>query len=315
MRRITNAVLGALALAGTLTVGIGAAARPGDRIRAALAARMMRDDGPDQAVPGETLRYGADQAQSLTVWRARGVPGPAPLVVYVHGGGWSRGSKDNATGRWKIEHFPSDGYAFATIDYRLVPGATVEDEAADVAHALKALLDRAAALGIDPGRVVLMGHSAGAQLVALVGTDERYLKGAGLSFGNLAGMVPIDGAAYDVPAQMRDGPAIMQSTYAAAFGTDPARQRALSPTAAAAAHPFAPGHAPHFLLVHVQRPDGVRQAEALEAALKAAGAPVERASFDGTGLIGHMTVNRRLGDPAYPATGAVDRWLKRLLPR
>lgn len=315
MRRITTAVLGALALAGTLTVGIGASARPGDRIRAALAARMVRDDGPDQAAPGETLRYGADQAQSLTVWRARGVRGPAPLILYVHGGGWSRGSKDNATGKWKIDHFPGAGYAFATIDYRLVPGATVEDQAADVAHALKTAVDRASALGIDPGRVVLMGHSAGAQLVALVGTDERYLKGAGLSFGNLAGVVPIDGAAYDVVAQMRDGPAIMQSTYAAAFGSDPARQRALSPTLAAAAHPFAQGPAPRFLLIHVQRPDGVRQAEALETALKAAGAPVERAGFDGSGLKGHMTINRRLGDPAYPATGAVDQWLQRLFSR
>ncbi|WP_295630496.1 alpha/beta hydrolase [Novosphingobium sp.] len=317
MRRIPIAGLVALALAGALDAS--ASARPGDRIRAALAARMVRDDGPDQIAPGETLRYGADPAQSLSFWHARGVSGPAPLIVYVHGGGWSRGSKDNATGRWKVEHFPGEGYAFATIDYRLVPGATVEDEAADVAHALKALLDRAAALGIDRTRVVLMGHSAGAHLVALVGTDEWYLRAAGLSFGTLAGVIPIDGAAYDVPAQMADGPGIMQQTYRAAFGTDPVRQRALSPTLAARAHPFGsasvPGSAPHFLLLHVQRPDGVRQAEALETALQAAGAPVERAGFEGTGLKGHMTINRKLGDPDYLATGAVDRWLKRLFSR
>ncbi|GAC1404083.1 MAG: hypothetical protein NVSMB69_01510 [Novosphingobium sp.] len=320
MRRTSTTLVALLTLGATLTVGANVAARPGDRIRAALAARMARDDtAPVLATPGETLRDGADPAQSLTVWRARAVsdpvPLPAPLILFVHGGGWSRGSKDNATGRWKAKHFPGEGYAFATIDYRLVPGATVEDEAADVAHALKALIDRAASLGIDPARVVLMGHSAGAHLVALVGTDERYLKGAGLSFGALAGVIPIDGAAYDVPAQMADGPGIMQKTYANAFGTAPARQRALSPTLAARAHPFAGGRAPHFLLLHVQRPDGVRQAEELEAALKSAGAPVERVGFDGSGLMGHMTINRRLGDPDYPATGAVDRWLKRLLSR
>ena len=52
------------------------------------------------------------------------------------------------------------GLAAAAINYRLVPGATVEDEAADVAASLKYLIDHAAALGIDPSRIVLMGHSA-----------------------------------------------------------------------------------------------------------------------------------------------------------
>jgi arylformamidase len=320
MRRTSTTLVALLTLGATLTVGASVAARPGERIRAALAARMARDDtAPVLATPGETLGYGADHAQSLTVWRARAVsdpvPLPAPLILFVHGGGWSRGSKDNATGRWKVEHFPAAGYAFATTDYRLVPGATVEDEAADVAWALKALLDRAAVLGIDRSRVVLMGHSAGAHLVALVGTDERYLRSAGLSFGSIAGVIPIDGAAYDVPAQMADGPGIMQQTYQAAFGTDPARQRALSPTLAAHAHPFASAKAPHFLLLHVQRPDGVRQAESLETALKAAGAPVERAGFEGSGLKGHMTINRQLGDPGYPATSTVDQWLKLLCAR
>ena len=101
-------------------------------------------------------------------------------MVFVHGGGWKRGSKDNASGAWKAPHYTGAGYAYAAINYRLVPGATVEDQAADVAAALRYLIDHAAALGIDPARIVLMGRSAGAHLVALVGTDERYLKGAGL---------------------------------------------------------------------------------------------------------------------------------------
>ncbi|MCX5511635.1 hypothetical protein, partial [Pseudomonas sp. BJa3] len=87
-------------------------------------------------------------------------------------------------------------------------------------------------------------------------------KGAGLSFADIAGVIPIDGAAYDVPAQMKEGPQIMQATYKQAFGTDPARQRALSPTLQAGAP-----NAPQFLLLYVQRADGVRQAKALGAAL------------------------------------------------
>jgi arylformamidase len=277
-----------------------------DRLRERMAERMGAEQGP-KAPGSETIAYGSDPLQVLDIWRAKGAKAPAPLIVYVHGGGWKRGSKDNATGRFKPVHYPEQGYAFASINYRLVPAATVEQQAADVASAVKAVIDRAGALGIDRRRIVLMGHSAGAHLVALVGTDERYLKGAGLSFADVAGIIPNDGAAYDVPAQMKDGPPVMQKTYAQAFGTDPARQKALSPIAHAAAP-----NAPDFLLLYVQRPDGVRQAKDLGSALTAGGSRVEHGSFPGEGLKGHAEINRSLGDPAYAATATVDAWLKRV---
>lgn len=280
-----------------------------DRLRERIAERMGAEEGP-KAPGSETIAYGSDPLQVLDIWRAKGAKGPAPLIVYVHGGGWKRGSKDNATGRFKPVHYPEQGYAFASINYRLVPAATVEQQAADVASAVKALVDRAATLDIDRRRIVLMGHSAGAHLVALVGTDERYLKGAGLSFADIAGVIPNDGAAYDVPAQMTDGPPIMQATYKQAFGTDPARQKALSPTAHAAAP-----NAREFLLLYVQRPDGVRQAKALSDALTAGGSRVEHGSFPGEGLKGHAEINRSLGDPAYPATATVDAWLKKVFTK
>jgi acetyl esterase/lipase len=279
-----------------------------ERIRARFAEQARKaEQGAPAARAGTAIAYGTDALQVLEFWRAEGAQGPAPLVLYVHGGGWQRGSKDNATGRWKPAHYPGEGYGFASINYRLVPEATVEQQAADVATALRTLIDRAGALGIDRRRIVLIGHSAGAHLVALVGTDERYLKAVGLSFADVAGVIPIDGAAYDVPQQMKEGPGIMQKTYAQAFGTDPARQRALSPTLQAAAP-----NAPAFLLLHVQRADGISQARGLEAALKAGGSAVERRDFPGNGLAGHMEINRSLGDPAYAATGVVDGWLKRV---
>ncbi|MFC0204392.1 alpha/beta hydrolase [Novosphingobium soli] len=254
-----------------------------------------------------SIDYGTDAAQTLDLWRPD-AKAAVPLVLFVHGGGWKRGSKDNATGPNKAPHYTQEGYAFASVNYRLVPEASVEQQAQDIADALAALIARADSLGIARGKVVLMGHSAGAQLVALVGTDPRYLHKAGLSYADIRGVIPIDGAAYDVPTQVTDGPPIMQKTYAQAFGTDPARQRALSPTLQAAAP-----NAPAFLLLHVQRQDGVRQAQGLEAALRRAGTPVERQGFAGQGLRGHMAINRELGDPAYPATAAVDAWLAKVL--
>jgi hypothetical protein len=71
-------------------------------------------------------------------------------------------------------------------------------------------------------------------------------------------------------------------------------------------------NAPQFLLLHVQRADGVRQAQELEAALRKAGTKVEREGFPGRGLPGHIQINRELGNPDYAATGVVDRWLARV---
>ncbi len=248
-----------------------------------------------------TLSYGADRLQQLDLWRAQDAGRPAPLVLFVHGGGWKRGSKDSAASRWAPSHLPAQGYAYASMNYRLVPAATVEQQADDVAHALRALLERAASLGIDRKKVVLMGHSAGAHLVALVGTDERYLRAAGLSFADVAGVVANDGAAYEVPGQMRDAGRRMRRIYEDAFGSNPARQRALSPT-----YHAAEPNARAFLLLHVQRPAGVHQARELGQALQAAGTAVEFGSVPGEGLRGHMQINRELGNPDYAATPVLD---------
>ncbi|OYX16459.1 MAG: esterase [Sphingomonadales bacterium 32-67-7] len=259
-------------------------------------------------VPGaQTLSYGSDPLQALDLWVPQGAK-RAPLVLFVHGGGWKRGSKSNAMSRTMPAHMLEQGYAFASIDYRLMPKNTVEEQASDVAAALAYLLGRAGELGIDPTRVVITGHSAGAHLVALVGTDERYLKAAGLSFADIDGVMPNDGAAYDVAAQMQQAGPMMKNTYEQAFGTDPARQKALSPTLHAAAP-----NAPAFLLIHVQREDGVAQNKALAEALKRAGTRVEVGSFPGEGLQGHAEINRKLGEPDYPATPVMDAWLKKVL--
>ncbi|MEO5706516.1 MAG: alpha/beta hydrolase [Alteraurantiacibacter sp.] len=253
----------------------------------------------------QTLAYGNDRLQSLDYWA--GETANAPLVVFVHGGGWKRGDKTMMRGSDKLEHWRSLGYAVASIDYRLVPDATVEQQGADVANAVAYLRTNAARLGFDRGRIALVGHSAGAHLVALVGTDPQYFRAAGLSLDDVRGIVPLDGAAYDVADQMGENARLMGNTYEQAFGTDPTRQRALSPTL----HSAAP-NAPAFLILHVQREDGARQSQALGAALSAAGTPATVQGFAGRGLRGHMQINRQLGDPEYPATPVVDAFLARI---
>lgn len=265
-----------------------------------------------EAPPGGPAEYayGPQALQKLDFWHAPGVQ-PVPLILFVHGGGWKRGDKKNATGPQKVEHFLRDGYAFASINYRLVPAATVEQEAADVSAALAWLRSNAVRLGIDTSRIVLMGHSAGAHLVALVGTDPHYMAAAGLSLADLRGVVALDGACYDVPRQIADSGRFMRNTYIEAFGADATRQRALSPTLQAQAQNGP--NAAAFLILHVDRADGKVQAEALAAALAQAGTPADIHGFDGKGLRGHMDINQSLGNADYPATAVVDAWLRKLL--
>lgn len=272
-----------------------------ERLRERMAARKGSVDAVE-------LSYGKDPLQKLDYWKP--MKAGSPLVIFVHGGGWKRGDKRNATGEEKPGHYLQQGYGFASINYRLVPAATVEQQAQDVANAIAHLIGRAESLGFDATRVVLMGHSAGAHLSALVGTDMKYLKQAELGPKSLRGVIPLDGACYDVPRQIAQGGDFMHDTYEQAFGTEKERQLALSPTAQAAAP-----NAPAFLILHVQRVDGTAQSRALGEALQKAGTPVEVRGFDGVGLRGHAEINRRLGDPAYAATPVVDEWLERVFAK
>ena len=271
-----------------------------ERLRERIAERQTQ---AGKATNPVELSYGTDPLQKLDYWRPTAAG--SPLVVFVHGGGWKRGDKNNATGPEKPGHYLQQGYAFASINYRLVPAASVEQQAQDVADAIAHLINRTESLGFDSNRIVLMGHSAGAHLSALVGTDMRYLKKAGLRDQSLRGVIPLDGACYDVPRQIAEGGDLMHETYIQAFGGEKERQLALSPT-----HHAAAPNAPAFLILHVQRVDGTAQSKALAAALQKAGTPAEVRGFEGFGLKGHAEINRRLGDPAYPATPVVDAWLK-----
>jgi len=270
-------------------------------------AQSRRQRGGDDAAM-QTLAYGSDRLQTLDYWP--GATPDAPLVVFVHGGGWKRGDKNMMRGSDKLEHWQAAGYAVASLDYRLVPANTVEEQGADVAGAIAYLKANAARLGFDGNRVAMVGHSAGAHLVALVGTDPQYLRAAGLGLDAVRGIVPLDGAAYNVPDQMDENARLMGNTYEQAFGTDPVRQRSLSPTVHAAGP-----NAPEFLILHVQREDGQRQARELAAALVQAGTPATVQGFAGRGLRGHMQINRNLGQPDYPATPVVDAFLARVFRR
>ena len=249
--------------------------------------------------------YAPGELHSIGFYHADNAAAPAPLVLFVHGGGWRQGNRINATGAHKSGHFTAQNYHFASIDYGLIPETPVEEQAHDVARAIKALIDRADELKIDRERIVLMGHSAGAHLISLVSTDPQYLAAQGLTHSDILAAIPIDGAAYHVPEQMRGQRRLLRNMYEDAFGEDRERQRALSPTL----HTAQP-NVDNFLFLNVQREDGIAQANQLSERLTAAGSHSRVELFEGEGLRGHAEINMEMGNPDYAATPVVDAYLR-----
>jgi acetyl esterase/lipase len=248
-----------------------------------------------------TVIYGDHARQQVDVFTPDDAVGDAPLVVFVHGGGWSFGSHKAVQA--KPDHFKQAGYVFASAGYRVLPDAPVESQAADLGAALKALRGQAEAGGFDPDRIVLMGHSAGAHLAALVASDPTY---AGDAFGAIRGVVLLDGAGYDVVTAVASPTIELPTLYKDVFGTDPARQKALSPITHVGGK-----DAPHWLALYVaQRPGSKAQSEALAGALAKAGKDARAVAITGTD---HGGMNRDLGTEAGKAqTEAVDAFLKRV---
>ena len=146
------------------------------RKRPAARARSSGSSLPADVATRLDVAYGEHDDQRLDVYALNDAK-RAPVMVYVHGGGWRRGDK-SAVGR-KAQFFTGLGWVLVSTNYRLLPEGKHPTNVQDVAQALAWVHDHVAEHGGDPERIFLMGHSAGAHLAALVATDERHLKAAG----------------------------------------------------------------------------------------------------------------------------------------
>src|SRR2546427_12602302 len=93
-------------------------------------------------------------------YRPRKVEGPAPAVIFIHGGAWMHGDPSQAAGN--ALHFARRGIATISLSYRLAPAHRFPAPLDDVRHGLRWVRAHAAELGIDPERLALLGLSAGA---------------------------------------------------------------------------------------------------------------------------------------------------------
>lgn len=254
--------------------------------------------------PDATIAYGMHPLQQLDFYSAGA--GARPLLAFLHGGAWQFGDKMRRLADRKAPFAHEEGWHFASLNFRLVPEVGIAEMARDAARGIAALLDRAAEFGIDGRRVVLMGHSSGAHIAALIGTDPCYLADAGLPMEALAGVIANDGPAYDAREPSVRAEWLHRRLIAPALPDDAARLAAFSPAMHAAKGP----NARAFLVLHAARAHGARQAELLEAALRQAGTPVERHGFPGSGARAHVMLSRKFGAAGFPATEVARKWLR-----
>jgi acetyl esterase/lipase len=159
----------------------------------ALAVEEVRDVAyRDGAAAADPIRH------RLDLFLPRGKKN-YPVVVLVHGGGWDMGDNRCCGLYSSVGHFlASQGIGAVLPNYRLSPAVAHPEHARDVARAVRWTRDHIAEYGGAPDRIFLMGHSAGGHLVALLATDESYLKAEGFNVRDLKGVIAVSGV-YRIP--------------------------------------------------------------------------------------------------------------------
>ena len=245
--------------------------------------------------------YAPDDAENL------------PVVFWIHGGGWQTGDKTSVQIKPRV--FAQRGFVFVSTNYRLLPHVEMGVLIRDVAKSLGWVHRNIAGHGGDPRRIFVMGHSAGAQLAALLCIDDRYLKAERVPFDVLKGCVPVDGDTYDLPAiimtvelrQTVHGLPLPKFGHRVKFGNDPKKHIDFS----AVTHVAKGKGIPPFLILHVAgHPNTTAQARRLGTVLKEADLPVK---VFGARETTHSKLNADLGLPDDPATKELFKFLGPLM--
>jgi acetyl esterase/lipase len=221
------------------------------------------------------------------------------VLLFIHGGGWQRGSK-RAVGQ-KPLRFVAEGFVVVASNYRFRPQVEVPEMARDVAAAVAWIKGKIDEYGGNPSRIFLMGHSAGAHLTALVGTNGAYLESVGLSLADLGGVIPLDTGPYNVELQMKRVPPTSRygRLMRSVFGEDAERWSPVSPWHHVKANAGTP---PFLVFYHEGRMDAPVQAIPFVERLVAAG--VEAEAVEAVGRT-HGGLNRELGAQGDEPTDVV----------
>ena len=238
-----------------------------------------------------------------------------PVVFWIHGGGWQAGDKSDV--KLKPQWFMDHGFVFISTNYRLWPAVDMGTLTRDVAKSFGWVHQHIAEYGGNPNRVLIGGHSAGAQLAALLCTDERYLKAEGISFDVLLGCIPVDGDTYDIPAMIETAETRLRvhgfpppkQGHRIKFGNTPENHKDFSTVT----HIAGGKGIPPFLILYVNdHPDTSIQAQRLGAVLKESG--ISNTLF-GAKETNHNKLNDNLGVADDPATKALGEFVGKVVQK
>jgi acetyl esterase/lipase len=273
---------------------------------------MAQTDSPD-----DDVRFVGDLAYAaplgfrpllLDLYLPAAGPDPAPLVVFLHGGGWLRGDRamvGPGFAAWRpgpLARLAADGFAVASVDYRLSGEARFPAQLEDVSAAVEWLTGQAGEYGFDAGRIVLWGESAGAHLAALLGLRSAGSRVRGVvDWYGPADLIALDEQVGAAGALSKDP---LDSREARLLGAPVADMPELARAASPLSHVRA--GAPPFLIAHgtADRMVPFAQSEALAAALAEAGANVRFEAVEGSD---HMWIGVADLTPLYDAMVAFAR--------
>ena len=279
-----------------------------------LAAIACVSEAHAQRVTRDVPYATAHERQVLDVYAPDGAKN-LPVVFWIHGGGWQTGNKGMVA--LKPKAFTEAGFVFVSINHRLLPTVEMGAITRDVATALGWVHKNIAAHGGDPDRLLVMGHSSGGQLAALMCTDDRYAKAEGFALTMIKGCVPVDADTFDIPAIIEVAETrarvhhLPLPTYGhrQKFGNDPAKHLDFS----AVTHVAKGKGIPPFLILHIAgHPDTTAQARRMADVLQAAAIPVKVVAGQETT---HASINDNLGSPNDPVTKEVFAFVADALKR
>ncbi len=218
----------------------------------------------------------------------------APIVVFIHGGAFMQGNRQEYASVGKA--LQRQGFAVAVVSYRLYPETDAAGATQDVARAAAWTIRHAAAFGLNGCGVFLVGHSAGAQIAAVIATNPAYLASAGIPAGWIRGVFAVAGA-YDV-RDLSGEPDTWQTLDGHIYGRTAEARRAFSP-----ATQIDPSTPPTVTACGTQDdPGSCARATVFAAALRAAGVPATTIEERGAD---HMGMLRALVDPIDPLNAAL----------
>lgn len=200
--------------------------------------------------PSLTVPFAPDVGLSMDVYKPSVATGTKPpVVVFFYGGSWRRGER--AQYQFVGQRLADNGVLTVIADYRTYPAAMFPDFMDDAARAVRRAHDDAAMWGGDPNRLFIAGHSAGAQIAALLATDPRYLHAHGMEPKELAGVIGLSGPYdFNVTGDLVD-----------VFGSPSLWPRAQAIN-------FVDGNEPPFLLLHGKGDRVVEYSDSVELAEK-----------------------------------------------